>query len=61
MRQNCENTYPTVVPSEIDGVRWLVMLGMDGIMETAFPPEDAATYLASSRFSRGGTLEDLGV
>jgi hypothetical protein len=37
------------------------MLGMDGVMETAFPPEDAATYLASPRFTRVGTLEDLGV
>lgn len=55
-----ENAYPTVV-AEVDGVRWLVMLGIDGIMETAFPPEDAATYLASPRFIRMGTLEDLGV
>jgi hypothetical protein len=55
-----ENAYPTVV-AEVDGVRWLVMLGMDGIMETTFPPEDAAMYLASPRFTRVGTLEDLGV
>jgi hypothetical protein len=55
-----EHTYPTVV-AEIDGVRWLVMLGMDGIMETAFPPEDAAMSLASLRLTHVGTLEDLGV
>jgi hypothetical protein len=55
-----ESAYPTVV-AEIDAVRWLVMLGMDGIIETAFPPEDAATYLASPRFTRVGTLEDFRV
>jgi hypothetical protein len=55
-----ESAYPTVV-AEVDGVRWLVMLGMDGVMETAFPPEDAVTYLANPRFTRVGTLEDLGV
>lgn len=55
-----EHTYPTVV-AEVDEVRWLVMLGMDGVMETAFPPEDAATYLAHPQFTRVGTLKDLGV
>jgi hypothetical protein len=49
------------VVAEIDGIRWLVMLGMDGIMETAFPPEDSATYLADPRFTRVGTLEELEV
>ena len=55
-----ETAYPTVV-AEGDGVRWLVMLGLNGVMETAFPPEDAATYLAYPRFTRVGTLEELGV
>ena len=55
-----EHAFPTVI-AEVDGVRWLVMLGMDGIMETAFPPEDAAIYLASPRLTRVGMLEDLGV
>jgi len=55
-----ERAYPTVV-AEVDGVRWLVMLGMDAIMETPFPAEDAATYLAAQWFTRMGTLDELGV
>jgi hypothetical protein len=55
-----ETLYPTVV-AEVEGIRWLVMLGLDGIMETAFPPEDPATYLANLRFQRLGTLEELGL
>jgi hypothetical protein len=50
--------YPTVV-CEIAGVLWLVMLGIDGVMETAFPPEDPAAYLAAPRFRRVGTVEEL--
>lgn len=52
--------YPTVVTT-MEGVQWLVMMGLDGIMETAFPPEDPETYLADRRFARLGTLEDLGL
>jgi hypothetical protein len=55
-----ETLYPTVV-AEVEGVRWLVMLGLDSIIETAFPPEDAETYLANLRFQRLGTLEELGL
>ena len=51
-------SYPTVV-AEVEGARWLVMLGLDSIMETAFPPEDPETYLANLRFQRLGTLEEL--
>ena len=54
------DTYPTVV-TEVAGVVWLVMCGSDGTMETAFPPEDPATYLADPRFTRLGTMEELGV
>ena len=55
-----ETLYPTVV-AEVKGVRWLVMLGLDGLMETAFSPEDPETYLANPRFHRLGTLEELGL
>lgn len=55
-----ETLYPTVV-AEVEGIRWLVMLGLDSIMETAFPPENPATYLANLRFQRLGTLEELGL
>jgi len=51
--------YPTVV-AEVEGVLWLVMLGPDGLMETAFPPEEPERYLAHPRFQRLGTLEELG-
>ncbi len=55
-----ETLYPTVV-AEVDGTLWLVMIGLDSIMETAFPPENSATYLANLRFQRLGTLEELGL
>jgi hypothetical protein len=53
-----ESLYPTVV-AEVEGARWLVMVGLDSIMETAFPPEDPGTYLANPQFQRLGTLEEL--
>src|ERR671922_2847209 len=31
-----ETLYPTAV-AEVEGARWLVMVGLDNIMETAFP------------------------
>ena len=55
-----ETVYPTVA-AEVEGVRWLVMVGLDSIMETAFPPEDPETYLANLRFQRLGTLGELGL
>ena len=55
-----EVLYPTVV-AEVEGARWLVMVGLDSVMETAFPPEDLETYLANLRFQRLETLEELGL
>jgi hypothetical protein len=55
-----ETLYPTVV-AEVEGILWLVMIGLDSIMETAFPPENSAIYLANLRFQRLGTLEELGL
>ena len=55
-----ETSYPTVV-AEVEGVRWLVMVGLDSVMETAFPPEDPEIYLANPRFQPMGTLEELGL
>ena len=55
-----ETLYPTVV-AEVEGTLWIVMIGLDSIMETAFPPENSATYLANLRFQRLGTLEELGL
>ena len=55
-----ETSFPAVV-AEVEGVRWLVMVGLDSVMETAFPPEKPETYLANLRFQRLGTLEELGL
>ena len=55
-----EALYPTLV-AEVKGARWLVMVVLDSVMETAFPPEDLETYLANLRFQRLGTLEELGL
>ena len=52
--------YPTIV-AEVERVRWLVMVSLDSVMETAFPPEDPETYVANPRFQRLGTLEELGL
>lgn len=52
--------YPTII-AEVETVRWLVMVGLDGVMETAFPPEDPEIYLANPWFQRLGTLEELGL
>lgn len=50
--------YPTLT-STIDDRLWLVMVGTDGILETAFPPEDPDTYLSNSAFTYLGILENL--
>jgi hypothetical protein len=55
-----ETLYPTVV-AEVEGIRWLVMVGLDSIMETAFPPEAPEAYLANLRFQRLGILEEPGL
>ena len=50
--------YPTIT-SVIQDKLWLVMLGIDGILETAFPPEDPSSYLGSPNFIYLETLENL--
>ena len=55
-----DTVYPTVV-AEVEGIRWLVMIGQGGVMETAFPPEEPEAYLTDPRFQRLGTLEELGL
>ena len=55
-----DTIYPTVV-AEVESIRWLVMLSLDGIMETAFPPEEPDAYFADQRFQRLGTLKELGL
>ncbi|MBI3328832.1 MAG: hypothetical protein HYZ81_19280 [Nitrospinae bacterium] len=55
-----ETLYPTVV-AEVAGIPWLVMLGLYGMGERAFPPEAPETYLAHPQFHRLRTLEELGL
>lgn len=35
------------------------MIGVDGILETAFPPENPSKYLSNPNFIHIGILEDL--
>lgn len=50
--------YPTIV-ANINGRPWLAMFNMQGIMETAFPPDDPVEYFAKPYFKRLGRLEEL--
>jgi hypothetical protein len=55
-----DQTYPVVVGT-VGNQHWLAIFGLDGVMETAFPPTDATSYLSDSRFVRLGTLQELGL
>jgi hypothetical protein len=50
--------YPTIVTIYQKRV-WLVMFGMDGIMETAFPPDKPEDYFKGPSFQLVGKLEDI--
>jgi hypothetical protein len=50
--------YPVVVTSYENKV-WLAMFGMDGVMETAFPPDKPDEYFQDSRYQLIGTLKDI--
>jgi len=45
-----ENTYYYAVRGFFQGNEWLVIFGNDGIIETAFPPEDIDHYLTNRGF-----------
>jgi hypothetical protein len=38
---------------------WLVMMRMDGILETSFPPDDPEKYLNNNYFTYLGIMEEL--
>jgi hypothetical protein len=38
---------------------WLTMIGLDGLMETAFPPDEPETYLQDPAFVYVGVLEEF--
>lgn len=52
------NNYPTIV-STIDGKAWLVMLTIEGIIETAFIVENPETYFSSARFKFISPLSEI--
>ena len=51
-------SYPVVVTTDKEQV-WLVMFGMNGIMETAFPPDKPDKYFRDSRYQLIGELKDI--
>lgn len=53
-----QDVYPTVAGLH-QGRRWLVMFSLDGVMETAFPPDDPDEYLADDRFRFLGKMQEL--
>ncbi len=51
--------YPTVV-APYEGQIWMVMFGPDGIMETAFPPDEPNTYFdMDPRYIPVGHIKEL--
>ena len=50
--------YPTLT-STVEEKLWLVMIGMDSILETSFPPENPNNYLTNQAFVYLGTLKNL--
>jgi hypothetical protein len=53
-----EAIYPTLT-AMVENRLWLVMIGIDGILETAFPPNNADRYLINNPFVYLGVLEEL--
>lgn len=51
-----ETIYPTLV-ANVENIIWLVMIGLDGVLETAFPPDEG--YLAKSEFVYLGSVKEL--
>jgi len=50
--------YPTVVTMYQKRI-WLAMFGMDGIMETSFPPDKPEDYFKAPSYQLVGKLEDI--
>jgi hypothetical protein len=51
--------YPTVV-APYQGRIWLAMFNLDGVMETAFPPDEPDTYFnADPRYIPVGSLREI--
>ncbi|MCU0543037.1 MAG: hypothetical protein MUE44_12690 [Oscillatoriaceae cyanobacterium Prado104] len=53
-----ETIYPTLV-ANMDNKLWLVMISLEGVLETAFPPDRPEIYLANSAFVYLGSVKEL--
>ncbi|CBN57654.1 MULTISPECIES: hypothetical protein [Kamptonema] len=53
-----ETIYPTLV-ANVENIIWLVMIGLDGVLETAFPPRNPEGHLAKSEFVYLGSVKEL--
>jgi hypothetical protein len=53
-----ETIYPTLVTSMEQQV-WLVMIAMNGILETAFPPDMPEEYLSNPSFTYVGLVGEI--
>ena len=50
--------YPTII-SSLDGKLWLIMLSLEGIIETAFVVENPGSYLAPPYFEHVALLGEI--
>ena len=53
-----EILYPTIV-APYGGRVWLVMFGMNGVMETAFPPDDPVAYFEDPKYRLLGPIQEF--
>ena len=53
-----ETIYPTLV-ANMQNKLWLVMISLEGVLETAFPPEMPESYLANSAFVYLSSVKEL--
>jgi hypothetical protein len=53
-----EIIYPSLV-SPVDQTVWLAMITINGVMETAFPPDSPDQYLSQPSFTYIGSLGEL--
>ncbi|MEG4282298.1 hypothetical protein QUB68_04155 [Microcoleus sp. A006_D1] len=53
-----EKIYPTLV-ANIENKLWIVMISVEGVLETAFPPDLPESYLANSDFVYLSSVKEL--
>jgi hypothetical protein len=53
-----EKAYVTVI-AVLEGAQWLVMMSMDGIVESAYIVENPETYLSQPNFEHIGSLSEV--